>query len=712
MVDLEESSKIDATARSSLSRLRWVTVTIALVVGLLLPSFRYYFGVGTLERQLETLASELAAEISVAASTQPDMWMFERNALEVKLARAILRERLDGIVLVDMKGKELAAWGDITKPFRLTVTAEVLDSGLPVGQLQLTSNKRDILVSVAWLALLGALIGATLYYLITRITYRSLRQSMVDLREARLSAEAASRARSAFLATMSHEIRTPMNGVIGMASLLESTALNGEQRSYLETIRSSGQALVTVIDDILEYSRIESGKIDLEAIEFDPVEIIEDVTSLLATQATAKGLELVCQVNGKLPDRVLADGQRVRQALTNLVGNAIKFTERGQIVVTAMPRGDSAIAYQVADTGIGISPEQQLRIFNPFVQADSSTTRRYGGTGLGLAITRSIIEQMGGSVSLQSELGQGATFTVEMPVKPAISPPAEQSADRAELLSALRGKRVLLADTTPANLRTLTTVCEQYGLQVHKVKSVDEVQLRMQVPEPFDFAIVDYEIHANLPGKSLSLQLRETTTTLRAALMLPLGSAISDSQRSYDVRLHKPLRRKEIVRCLAQLAQQGAMSERLSKHAKQKPNRVLRVLIAEDNIVNSMVLKAMVASCGHTPTVVVNGALAVEAISRAEYDIVLMDMLMPVMDGLEATRQIRQLYLSYRPNIIAVTANVLAEDRDACQAAGMDGFLPKPVTVEKLSECLNQRVEQIMSSETDSKSIRQWKTSQ
>lgn len=526
-----------------------------------------------------------------------------------------------------------------------------------------------------------------------------IRDTEIALEAARRRAELATETKSRFLAQMSHEIRTPMNAVIGMTDIILGTELDSDQRGMAETIRQSGESLLRIINDILDFSKIESGRLEMHSRQFKLSDCVEAVISLLAYNAQSKGIELAYWVDPELPDQVYSDYDRLRQVLVNLAGNAVKFTEQGEVLIrvehASEEQGDRLvnIRFSVRDTGIGISKQDQKLLGQPFTQVDPSNTRKFHGTGLGLAISRRIIEMLGGEMRIESEPGEGATFWFVLPLE---TGPCAAASDDPGIQRVLGGKRALVVDDTDVNRQIIRSHLNEWDMSIEEAASADEAMGILAGDRKFDLFLLDM----HMPGRSgleLARQIRAIGSLERAPILILTsigrgGGAGTMPMDCVDSCLQKPVRPEQLKAAIARLFTEtgeareedkpARKSSALKEMAREYP---FRILMAEDNIVNQKVAVQMASSLGYEIDCVDNGAMALEKVRQEGYDVVFMDMQMPKMDGWEASARIRaEISADRQPYIIAMTAGAMREDRDKCFECGLDAFVPKPIRIDEL----------------------------
>ena len=612
-------------------------------------------------------------------------------------------ERTMGWSADDLMGRPIAAmtgWENVWE--KLLALVEHDDE----TAIEIQASRRD--GALVWLEASAKLLergqdGAIRWVVVAR-NIGDRRKVQEDLLRAKEQAEAANVAKSEFLANMSHEIRTPMNGVIGMSSLLLRGDLRPEQRTFAEAIRTSADSLLDIINNILDISKLEAGKVELESIDFSLEKVVEDVVELLAPRALEQGVEVVCHLDDLARRPLRGDPTRVRQILLNLLSNSLKFTERGFVSVqVTSERGESGLVglrIEVSDTGIGLTPEAKGKLFQKFQQADGSITRRFGGTGLGLSICRELVELMGGAIGVEDRRGGGSTFWVEIELAAGL-----REIERGRPAN-LRGVRILVVDDLEINRTIFRRQLEEYGAIVREAASGAACLAALAQADAdakaYDLVLMDHMM-PGMAGDQVAELIRANADLHQPRLVLAssMGVPLSTDRAAhagFDAFLTKPVRHKMLVDCLAGLMAQGetaASAETSAASTETRPLGQVRVLLAEDNAINTLLATTLLEAVGYSVETVVNGAQAVEAAQRSRYDLILMDVHMPLMDGLEASRRIRALAgAAGSVPIVAMTANAMKSDREACLAAGMSDFVSKPIDADAFLAVVARYVEQ------------------
>jgi signal transduction histidine kinase/DNA-binding response OmpR family regulator len=642
------------------------------------------------------LTQRASTQAQITASTSAAAVAFNDAAAATKILEALRPDQdVVSAEIVRSDGSMLARV-DFARPAggkRTRVGADVvLGDRVGAVQLWITTSRIDselrrneiILLLVLAAALGVAMVAASFLQRIVSRPYAALAQTKVELEQALVDAQAAARAKSEFLANMSHEIRTPMNGVIGMLDLMPTEKLEPEARSMIETARTAADSLLTIINDVLDFSKIDADKLTLECIDVNPRKLVEEVANLFTTQAHAKGIEITCAVHNEVPALLGGDPTRLRQILVNLVANAVKFTERGEVFVGVqcaredLSSGTAVVQVLIRDTGIGISAEAQKKLFQAFTQADNSTTRKYGGTGLGLAITKRLVDAMDGSIKVKSQPGQGTTFSLFIPMK-------VHARELPVAAASLRGLKVLIVDDNPTNRCVLEHYLAHVEVQYESVASGQEglraARSAAHANAPFDLVLLDYQM-PEMDGMAFLREVRAdpAIAAMRCIVLSSLGDRVAEAEvLGVPAWLSKPVRREQLLGIIASVA--GRTSSRLPEVLTRKdvPTTLYsgaRILVVEDNEVNHKVALRMLLNVGIEAQLARDGAQAVAMAREQPFDLVFMDCQMPVMDGYAASGAIRGFS---RVPIVAMTANALTGDRERCLAAGMNDYLTKPL---------------------------------
>jgi two-component system sensor histidine kinase/response regulator len=749
----QEEERLGAERRQVLEmswqRLSWLLVAGTAGAILLASILTLSFSVGISRRlqQLRDNALSLAAgkELALPLTGHDEIADLDRVFHEMaesldevtRREKAVIEGTTDAIFVRDLEHRFLminqAGAALLGRTVAEVTGASVHDFLTHESALRITAQDVELLargVTATYELMATTKAGVERTYLTTRGPYRDRRGKVVgmigisrdvternqiaaELEQARDAALESGRLKSEFLANMSHEIRTPMNGVIGMTDMLLESDLTPGQREYAETINSSADSLLTIINDILDFSKIEAGLLRFEKIDFDLRSAVEATVDLLAERAQVKGLELASLVGQDVPTALQGDPGRLRQVLTNLAGNAVKFTERGEVVVRVMSVRDTpshvTLRFEVQDTGIGIPADAQLGLFRAFIQADGSTTRKYGGTGLGLTISKQLVELMGGQIGIDSTLGQGSTFWFTAEFEKQLEP-----ASLGAPAASLSGARVLIVDDNATNRSILKHQTSSWGMTTAEAESGPQALELLRAAagrqEPYDIAILDLMMHG-MDGFQLADAIKaEPTIAAVALVLLPSFGRRGHGERArragIAAYLQKPVRQSQLHACLAEVMAQpeskstpATVSRLVTRHTMREPEAgrkdrrlsSLRILVAEDNLVNQKVAAGQLYNLGYHAEIVANGRKLLEALDQNPVDIILMDCQMPEMDGFAATAEIRRREgTSRHTTIIAMTANALEGDDEGCLAAGMDDYLSKPVKSEILREMLER----------------------
>lgn len=689
-----DAQNADRRIRQTVRRLQWAAWCLAVSVGLLLPCMQWVQQGNAVDTALDIETAQLAHSLSMQASRQPDTWLYKLNALQAELGVVQERGASSAVRLSNERGQALITVGEWRNTLTHQATAEVQDSGVTVATIKLQRDLRPLLFNVLKGLAAGMLLGLLVWLSIARLALGSLRAAVKELQATRDEAQTANRAKGAFLAAMSHEIRTPMNGVLGMAELLAHSPLNEEQAQTVTTVRESAHSLLRIIDDILDFSKIEAGRLDLETEPLRLTPLVEGACDALAPIAAARDVQLWVCVNSDVPEQVQGDSVRIRQVLTNLLGNAIKFSsgqpERRGKVDVRVSAVDDGVRLVVRDNGIGMDAEGLARLFKPFTQAETSTTRRFGGTGLGLAICHRLVSLMGGRIEVQSTPGEGSAFQVWLPLQAFGDQPSLQTRE-------LKDVRVLLVAQNGLPTADVQTWLERAGADVETLPDAASALTRARLLPP-PVVIV-----------------REVSAAEAPAVDDPLGDIrelVIGRGRRGPARLVSPttatmdlLRRAPMLRAVAMLAGRAspeavpASQEGFVRNTAPLPTTAQAraqgrlILVAEDDPVNRLVVLRQLALLGYAAELANDGAAALRMWRSSGYALLLTDLHMPELDGYELAMAVRadeaQSGRARQP-ILALTANALKGEAARARAAGIDDYLTKPAPLKLLSAALEQ----------------------